>query len=443
MNFEIIVRKKEKGEVISEKLIREVEIKRAETILELGFRHKEQIEVIGAIQDEYLPMQVEKISEKYQNCPKCEGKTKKNGMKYTDYHSSLSDHKLRIQGYACRCGWQKRPTIHGEYGTSVHPDLTKMQGMLGAKMPYKEAEETLEKLNCKKRSANNHVKIAECTNMIGEILSKIKSEEVVESKGDADDLYMYVDGGHVKDKDREKRSFEALLAAVFKADSYKKSVNSNTAIPKHIAASAINDGGKTINKYTLDAAKKEGMNKNTEITAFCDGAANCWSIVNSLEGHCKNITKILDWYHIRQAYDRAKIALPDYTEKLDSSKYKVWHGKTQEAVSKLDELTKELESAKVSERKIDKVISIKSYLLNNIDKLVNYMERKEANLPYTSSIAETIVESQINTRFKRKQKMQWTRENAHNVLQIKATMHSNEWNLYEANIDNQLTLKAA
>ena len=104
-------------------------------------------------------------------------------MKYTDYHSSLSDHKLRIQGYACRCGWQKRPTIHGEYGTSVHPNLTKMQGMLGAKMPYKEVEETLEKFNCQKRSANNHVKIAECTNMIGGILSKIKSEEVVESKG--------------------------------------------------------------------------------------------------------------------------------------------------------------------------------------------------------------------------------------------------------------------
>ena len=60
MNFEIIVRKKEKGEVVSEKLIKEVEIKRAETILELGFRHKEQIEIIGAIQDEYLPMQVKK-----------------------------------------------------------------------------------------------------------------------------------------------------------------------------------------------------------------------------------------------------------------------------------------------------------------------------------------------------------------------------------------------
>ena len=109
MNFEIIVRKKEKGEVISEKLIKEVTIKRAETILELGFRHQEQIEIIGSIQEEYVPLQADKISEKYQFCPRCNGKTRKNGMQYTDYHSSLSDHKLRIQGYACRCGWQKRP----------------------------------------------------------------------------------------------------------------------------------------------------------------------------------------------------------------------------------------------------------------------------------------------------------------------------------------------
>lgn len=41
------------------------------------------------------------------------------------------------------------------------------------------------------------------------------------------------------------------------------------------------------------------------------------------------------------------------------------NSKPQEAVSKLDELTKELEYAKMSEKKIDKVISIKSYLLNN------------------------------------------------------------------------------
>ena len=185
------------------------------------------------------------------------------------------------------------------------------------------------------------------------------------------------------------------------------------------------------------------MTENTEITAFCDGATNCWNIVNYLEDHCKSITKILDWYHIRQSYDRAKISLPDYVEKLDSSKHKVWHGKVDEAIKKLNDLEKELVAAQVADNKINKVMSIRTYLLNNIDKLVNYMDRKEAKLPYTSSIAETTVESQINTRFKRKQKMQWTRENAHNVLQIKTTMSSNEWDKYQMNIDKNLILKVA
>ena len=443
MKLEIIVRKIEKEKVISEKLIKEVEVKMAKTILDLGFRHKEQLEIIGSIQEEYIPLQASKLSNKYEKCEKCGGKTRKDGMHYSNYHSSLSDHKLKMQGHACKCGWRKKPSIHGEYGTNVHPDLIKMQAVLGSKMPYKEAEETLGKFSCQRRSVNNHVKIAEATNTVGSILNKVKLEEEVDVSGDTEHLYMYVDGGHVKNKDRKKRSFEALLAAVFKEDSYCESIKKNIAIEKHVVASAIEDSGQTINKFVLDAAKKEGMTENTEITAFCDGATNCWNIVNSLEDHCKSITKILDWYHIRQSYDRAKISLPNYAEKLDSSKYKVWHGKVDEAIKKLNDLEKELVAAQVADNKISKVMSIRTYLLNNIDKLVNYMDRKEAKLPYTSSIAETTVESQINTRFKRKQKMQWTRENAHNVLQIKTTMSSNEWDKYQMNIDKNLILKAA
>lgn len=42
-------------------------------------------------------------------------------------------------------------------------------------------------------------------------------------------------------------------------------------------------------------------------------------------------------------------------------------------------------------------------------------------------MAESHIDSMINTRHKRKQKRQWTRQGAHNVLQIKAMMASNEW----------------
>ena len=73
---------------------------------------------------------------------------------------------------------------------------------------------------------------------------------------------------------------------------------------KHVAASVLNDCGNTINVLDIKAVKKV-YKKNTTITEFGNGAANCWSVVDPLIPCCKKITKILDWFHIRQAYDKS------------------------------------------------------------------------------------------------------------------------------------------
>lgn len=427
MHFEIVVREIEDNNIIKEKVIKKIEVKKPGSIIDIGFRHCEQIEIIGNIQDSYIPLQCKLLFDNREICTKCQGRVRKNGTHAAFFHSSLSDHKLKVQGYSCSCGWQSKPTIYGEYGTNVHPDLVKIQATLGAKMPYKEAEEAIGEFNCNNRSVNNHVKIAEATNRIGLILNNIKLSEKVDKVTESKTLYLHVDGGHIKDKDRDKRSFEAMVATVFKPESYRKINDKDNIIEhKHVAASALDDHGKTIKQLTLKAAQKEGLTVETVVTAFCDGAANCWNIVDFLQPYCKSITRILDWYHIRQAYDKAMIALPDYHEDLKSSKYKVWHGKAEEGIAKLKWLEEILILNRFPEAKTEKVTSIVQYLSNNLDKLVNYMERKNYNLPYTSNVAETIVESQINARFKRKQKMQWSRKNAHNVLQLRTTIYSND-----------------
>lgn len=56
--------------------------------------------------------------------------------------------------------------------------------------------------------------------------------------------------------------------------------------------------------------------------------------------------------------------------------------------------------------------------------IVNYEERQKAEKPFSSQVAESHVESLINARHKRSGKMQWTREGAHNVLQIRAEIAS-------------------
>ncbi len=80
------------------------------------------------------------------------------------------------------------------------------------------------------------------------------------------------------------------------------------------------------------------------------------------------------------------------------------------------------ESVKMRLKKIFK------YLTQNVKYLVNYAKRKEKFLAFTSHIAESTVEHLINERYKRKQKMQWTRESAHNILQIRTSIASKEWN---------------
>ena len=78
-------------------------------------------------------------------------------------------------------------------------------------------------------------------------------------------------------------------------------------------------------------------------------------------------------------------------------------------------------------KKRSKLKGLYDYLKNNQAYLVNYEERDRKSQTYTSQVAESHIESIINARHKQSGKMQWTREGAHNVLQIRGTIASNEW----------------
>ena len=67
------------------------------------------------------------------------------------------------------------------------------------------------------------------------------------------------------------------------------------------------------------------------------------------------------------------------------------------------------------------------YLDRNQAYLVNDDARDQANKTYTSQVAESHIDALINARHKRTKKMQWTREGAPHVLQIRAMIASDEW----------------
>ena len=58
---------------------------------------------------------------------------------------------------------------------------------------------------------------------------------------------------------------------------------------------------------------------------------------------------------------------------------------------------------------------------------LNYAERATAHQTSTSQVAESPMDAFINARHKKTGTMQWSRDGADNVLQIRATMASKAW----------------
>lgn len=124
------------------------------------------------------------------------------------------------------------------------------------------------------------------------------------------------------------------------------------------------------------------------------------------------------------AYTNIIVAVDeDRIKFLERAKWKLWHGKSVEALKKLNWLYVDTATYDYT----DKVHDLYKYLANNKGYLVNYADRKDNKLPYTSSIIESAVETIINDRHKKKQKAQWSREGAHNVLQIRTSRASKNW----------------
>ena len=112
-----------------------------------------------------------------------------------------------------------------------------------------------------------------------------------------------------------------------------------------------------------------------------------------------------------------------YAGEADSLKWKVWHGKSTQSIDRLSKLYLELLGTDYA----DKAHDLLKYLSNNKDYLVNYQLRKDSMLPYTSSVIESTIETLVNTRHKKKHKAQWSREGAHNILQIRSSRASKKW----------------
>ena len=365
-------------------------------------------------------------------------------MKYagsiaSHFHSVFTDHKVPVKRQKCcnkNCGWTNVPSISSLFHTNLHPDLAKLQTEMGCNHTYREAEKQMNLLSYYPRKINNHARIHTVVEIVGNYISEHQIEKLSDDIKSIPELICQVDGGHLKSKKAEQRSFEALTSVIYSPNNIHYSDKSTTTVnvkelprgsitSKHCAASALADDLKTIKRQTLVAALKQGMTADTQVTALCDGASNCWEVINRLEGECHSIVRILDWFHIAKRFQQ--ISLPKYLAKrLDKTKWCLWHGRHEESIERLNGIINNTRSQKMK----DRLTNLQTYLKNNSGYLTDYAERYKQSKVISSSVAESTVENLINKRCKGKQHMKWTREGIHPLLQVRASAASNDWKVF-------------
>lgn len=420
---------KSSNDVIRESEVLNLKVLVPSNCLDISIGMGNQLKVIRKVQDHILSEKMRLVDQGNKgNCPKCQRKMNKVGRQDSPLHDVFSDHTVYIQRTRCsNCDFKTPSTVNQLLGTTMTGELTKIQSELGAKHTFREAEELLDLFSNGERKINNHDRVKKSTESVGVTVSTLKKteKEVIEAAA-AKELIINVDGGHINTNEEGKRSMEALTSVVYKPDaivSNKKNTR-HAILSKNCAASVKNDNQDEIICATIIAALKQGLNEKTHITALCDGAANCWNVVDALKPLCGSMTCILDWFHVSMKMQN--IALPECLKsKFMRIKWHLWRGNTDMALTRIAELKKSVTS-KSEKGKLEK---FKKYIQNNLNRIIDYRSRKKNGLVFTSNLAESTVESLINRRCKGQQHMRWSRDGLEPVLQIRAALgNKKEWN---------------
>lgn len=399
-------------------------IEKPSSLLDLSMGIDKQISLIQGAGDCVLSEKID-LLRNTRTCSCCKGKLTKLGQHTSTFHDVFTDHKVKMQRLKCSdCGNEEPSTVRTVFNGVESAELMKIQAELGSKHTFRESEYILSLFSNKRRQINNHDRIKQVVEKVGEELEHLGNEEIKVLKAvPAPELILNVDGGHLKTTE-DQRSIEAMTAVVYRPESLEPYSNEDRHYisSKNCAASAKDDSGAQLVRNTVVSALKQGLTDKTHITALCDGAENCWKVVDALRPLAGSVTCILDWFHLGMKIKN--IALPaDYKDKLIKIKWHLWRGRSDRARVRLLELI-DLVSVEYKSR-LEKLLL---YINNNEEKIVNYRDRKAQGLVFTSNLAESTVESLINQRCKGHQHMRWSREGLNPLLQLRVAIASNDWN---------------
>ena len=159
--------------ILSRETLTKIDINSPDNIIDLGLRHGAQIDILRMLQDKLLKEQATFLKPKTHCCSACNSDLVGNGYATSKFHAVFTDHEIKVQKLKClNCKKSVVPSVKSLLGTSIHPDLYRIQCEQGANHTYRKAEHTLEQMCNNKRDINNHNRIKNITNAVGKALAE-------------------------------------------------------------------------------------------------------------------------------------------------------------------------------------------------------------------------------------------------------------------------------
>src|SRR5215813_83733 len=246
-----------------------------------------------------------------------------------------------------------------------------------------------------------------------------------------------IDGGYVRNWLDKKHHFEVIVGKIML--SFAEGEEERVPSLKRFGFVQTLD---TQSKRRLyEVLQSQGLQMNQEITFLSDGDDTLRKLQLELS---PKATHILDWFHLTmkltvlgqygKGLAQCEAVLGEaIRDKIERLKWSLWHGQVDKALGKIDNLESAI--APFSETyarflPLVKALSeLRTYIGNNRHVIPNYGERYHNGEAIATGFVESTVNEVISKRFCKKQQMQWSKEGAHLLLQLRVRTLNGELGL--------------
>lgn len=410
----------------------------------IGLTLAESKQLLKDLQQHVIRRQVEAYVESRALCEDCGRRRGSKGAHQIRFRTLLGKVRLRSPRLRrCRCrtdGVLSFSPLAELLSERTSPELRMMEAKWSALVSYGLATRALQDLlpvdeRLDASTVRKHtLKVAKrCEKELDEqepTLCREHGEQSADETHEREPITVGADGGYLRLWHERGRSFEAVVGKSVPADGPPQCFG---AVQKHDPNPQLR---------LMRVLISQGTRRGDRVRFLSDGEPTMRDLHLRMGPH---LDHVLDWFHITKRftvlkqyikgvvriekdagkYDRLSPGY-DIQKKLDSAKWKLWHGKVDDALDRIDSLSSlavNFEATYPKYKKLEAAIQeLHTYVRRNRNEIPDYGKDFRCGLTISTAFIESLVNSLLDKRFSKSQQMQWTPHGAHLLLQIRVRL---------------------